>query len=155
VVLLNLTYRMYACCCCRNRSPSERAANNTGQVGRQLYDPPHRNPCTALSVASSTTVGLPPRASRSTTVADDNFGHLRPDFIGGGNLCVYSDRRPIGAAKHVDLRQGARALGRMEILIKQMPTASKRPPIFMKNDAPNKKRSETIKSIAIKQREKL
>jgi gluconate 2-dehydrogenase alpha chain len=30
--------------------------------------------------------------------ADDNFDHGALDFIGGGNLWVYSDRRPIGAA---------------------------------------------------------
>ena len=30
--------------------------------------------------------------------ADDNFDHSGLDFIGGGNLWVYSDRRPIGAA---------------------------------------------------------
>ena len=30
--------------------------------------------------------------------ADDNFDHAGLDFIGGGNLWVYSDRRPIAAA---------------------------------------------------------
>jgi gluconate 2-dehydrogenase alpha chain len=30
--------------------------------------------------------------------ADDNFDHARLDFIGGGNLWIYSDRRPIAAA---------------------------------------------------------
>jgi len=30
--------------------------------------------------------------------ADDNFDHSALDFIGGGNLWVYSDRRPISAA---------------------------------------------------------
>ena len=30
--------------------------------------------------------------------ADDNFDHGSLDFIGGGNLWVYSDRRPIAAA---------------------------------------------------------
>jgi gluconate 2-dehydrogenase alpha chain len=30
--------------------------------------------------------------------ADDNFDHAGLDFIGGGNLWIYSDRRPIGAA---------------------------------------------------------
>jgi gluconate 2-dehydrogenase alpha chain len=30
--------------------------------------------------------------------ADDNFDHSGLDFIGGGNLWVYSDRRPIAAA---------------------------------------------------------
>ena len=31
-------------------------------------------------------------------MADDNFDHASLDFIGGGNLWVYSDRRPIAAA---------------------------------------------------------
>src|SRR5256885_7546477 len=30
--------------------------------------------------------------------SDDNFDHAGLDFIGGGNLWVYSDRRPIAAA---------------------------------------------------------
>ena len=30
--------------------------------------------------------------------ADDNFDHSQLDFIGGGNMWVYSDKRPIGAA---------------------------------------------------------
>jgi gluconate 2-dehydrogenase alpha chain len=30
--------------------------------------------------------------------SDDNFDHADLDFIGGGNLWVYSDRRPIAAA---------------------------------------------------------
>ena len=30
--------------------------------------------------------------------ADDNFDHSGVDFIGGGNLFVFSDRRPISAA---------------------------------------------------------
>ena len=30
--------------------------------------------------------------------ADDNSDHAGLDFIGGGNLWVYSDRQPIGAA---------------------------------------------------------
>ena len=35
---------------------------------------------------------------RAAGWADDNFDHAGLDFIGGGNLWVYSDRRPISAA---------------------------------------------------------
>ena len=38
------------------------------------------------------------RASAVDDWADDNFDHSGLDFIGGGNMYVYSDRRPIAAA---------------------------------------------------------
>ena len=43
--------------------------------------------------------------------ADDNFDHAALDFIGGGNLWVYSDSRPIAAAGHEHVRPRA-SLGR-------------------------------------------
>ena len=42
--------------------------------------------------------GLPAQGVAVDDWADDNFDHSALDFIGGGNLFVYSDRRPIGAA---------------------------------------------------------
>jgi gluconate 2-dehydrogenase alpha chain len=42
--------------------------------------------------------GLPAQGIAIDDWADDNFDHSALDFIGGGNLWVYSDRRPIGAA---------------------------------------------------------
>ena len=42
--------------------------------------------------------GLPAQGVAVDNWADDNFDHAGLDFIGGGNLWVYSDRRPIGAA---------------------------------------------------------
>jgi gluconate 2-dehydrogenase alpha chain len=42
--------------------------------------------------------GLPAQGVAVDNWADDNFDHSGLDFIGGGNLWVYSDRRPIGAA---------------------------------------------------------
>ena len=42
--------------------------------------------------------GLPAQGVAVDDFADDNFDHSSVDFIGGGNLFVYSDRRPIGAA---------------------------------------------------------
>lgn len=42
--------------------------------------------------------GLPAQGVAVDDWADDNFDHAGLDFIGGGNLWVYSDRRPIAAA---------------------------------------------------------
>ena len=42
--------------------------------------------------------GLPAQGVAVDNCADDNFDHSALDFIGGGNLLVYSDRRPISAA---------------------------------------------------------
>ena len=42
--------------------------------------------------------GLPAQGVAVDDWADDNFDHAGFDFIGGGNLWVYSDRRPISAA---------------------------------------------------------
>ena len=42
--------------------------------------------------------GLPAQGVAVDDWADDNFDHSGLDFIGGGNLWVYSDRRPIAAA---------------------------------------------------------
>jgi len=41
---------------------------------------------------------LPAQGVAVDDFADDNFDHSKLDFIGGGNLFVFSDRRPIGAA---------------------------------------------------------
>jgi gluconate 2-dehydrogenase alpha chain len=42
--------------------------------------------------------GLPAQGVAVDNWADDNFDHAGLDFIGGGNLWVFSDRRPIAAA---------------------------------------------------------
>ena len=42
--------------------------------------------------------GLPAQGVAVDNFADDNFDHGAHDFIGGGNLWVMSDRRPIAAA---------------------------------------------------------
>jgi gluconate 2-dehydrogenase alpha chain len=46
----------------------------------------------------NTWYGLPAQGMAVDDWADDNFDHGGLDFIGGGNLWVYSDRRPIAAA---------------------------------------------------------
>ena len=43
--------------------------------------------------------GLPAQGVAVDDWAADNFDHADLDFIGGGNLWVYSDRRPIAAAR--------------------------------------------------------
>ncbi len=74
-------------------------ANNNGQVGRHYMT--HNT--------ASRLIGLFPRNINNwygtqgqgvalDNWADDNFDHGSVDFIGGGNLFVYSDRRPIDAA---------------------------------------------------------
>ena len=43
--------------------------------------------------------GLPAQGVAIDDWADDNFDHSELDFIGGANLWVHTDRKPIGAAK--------------------------------------------------------
>jgi gluconate 2-dehydrogenase alpha chain len=43
--------------------------------------------------------GLPAQGVAIDEWADDNFDHSGLDFIGGGNLWVHTDRKPISAAK--------------------------------------------------------
>jgi gluconate 2-dehydrogenase alpha chain len=74
-------------------------ANNHGQVGRHYFS--HN---TGASVAAlfprnlNNWYGLPAQGVAVDNWADDNFDHAGLDFIGGGNMWVYSDRRPIAAA---------------------------------------------------------
>jgi len=74
-------------------------SNNAGQVGRHYFS--HH---TGAAVAAlfpfdlNAWYGLPAQGVAVDNWADDNFDHSNLDFIGGGNLWIYSDRRPIGAA---------------------------------------------------------
>jgi len=47
----------------------------------------------------NTWYGLPAQGIAIDDWADDNFDHADLDFIGGGNLWVFTERRPIAAAK--------------------------------------------------------
>ena len=58
---------------------------------------------------SNSWYGLPAQGVAVDNWADDNFDHSGLDFIGGGNLWVYSDRRPIGGRRHEHVRPRARA----------------------------------------------
>ena len=74
-------------------------ANNSGQVGRHYMT--HHTAATVTALFPfdlNNWYGLPAQGVAVDNWADDNFDHSGLDFIGGGNLWVYSDRRPISAA---------------------------------------------------------
>ncbi len=74
-------------------------SNKHGQVGRHYLSHAQGGGVTALFPFNlNTWYGLPAQGTAVDDFADDNFDHGSLDFIGGGNLWVYSERRPIGAA---------------------------------------------------------
>jgi len=74
-------------------------SNNGRQVGRHYSSHHTGAPVAALFPFDlNNWYGLPAQGIAVDNWADDNFDHSGLDFIGGGNLWVYSDRRPIGAA---------------------------------------------------------
>jgi len=74
-------------------------SNNHGQVGRHYFSHNQGAGVTALFPKNlNSWYGLPAQGTAVDDWADDNFDHAGLDFIGGGNLWIYSDRRPIGAA---------------------------------------------------------
>jgi gluconate 2-dehydrogenase alpha chain len=74
-------------------------SNRGGQVGRHYFSHNQSAPVSALFPFDlNNWYGLPAQGVAVDNWADDNFDHSGLDFIGGGNLWVYSDRRPIGAA---------------------------------------------------------
>ncbi|MEZ5286097.1 MAG: GMC family oxidoreductase [Vicinamibacterales bacterium] len=74
-------------------------SNNGGQVGRHYFSHAQGGGVSALFPFDlNTWYGLPAQGTAVDDFADDNFDHGGLDFIGGGNLWVYSDRRPISAA---------------------------------------------------------
>ncbi len=74
-------------------------SNNAGQVGRHYFSHFQSMSVSALFPFDlNNWYGLPAQGIAVDNWADDNFDHAGLDFIGGGNLWVYSDRRPIQAA---------------------------------------------------------
>jgi gluconate 2-dehydrogenase alpha chain len=74
-------------------------ANNGGQVGRHYFTHNQGGGVLALFPHKlNRWYGLPAQGVAIDDWADDNFDHAGLDFIGGGNLWVYSDQRPIAAA---------------------------------------------------------
>ena len=74
-------------------------ANNHAQVGKHYFSHHQGAGVTALFPYDlHAWYGLPAQGVAVDDFADDNFDHGDLDFIGGGNMWVYSDRRPISAA---------------------------------------------------------
>ena len=74
-------------------------SNNHGQVGRHYLSHAQGGSVTALFPFNiNAWYGLPAQGVAVDNFADDNFDHGAHDYIGGGNLWVMSDRRPISAA---------------------------------------------------------
>jgi gluconate 2-dehydrogenase alpha chain len=74
-------------------------SNNHGQVGKHYFSHNQTASVTALFPWNlNNWYGLPAQGVAVDNWADDNFDHAGLDFVGGGNLWVYSDRRPIAAA---------------------------------------------------------
>jgi gluconate 2-dehydrogenase alpha chain len=74
-------------------------SNNHGQVGRHYFSHNQVSTVSALFPRDlNAWYGLPAQGVAIDDWADDNFNHAGLDFIGGGNLWIYSDRRPIAAA---------------------------------------------------------
>src|SRR5579862_2193838 len=74
-------------------------SNRQGQVGKHYFSHNQGASVTALFPWNlNNWYGLPAQGVAVDNWADDNFDHTRLDFIGGGNLWIYSDRRPIAAA---------------------------------------------------------
>jgi len=74
-------------------------ANNHSQVGKHYMS--HNQAATVNALFPrklNRWYGLPAQGVGVDEWADDNFDHADVDFIGGGNLWVYSDQRPIAAA---------------------------------------------------------
>jgi gluconate 2-dehydrogenase alpha chain len=74
-------------------------SNNHGQVGRHYFT--HNQGAGILALFPhrlNRWYGLPAQGVAIDDWADDNFDHSDLGFIGGGNLWVYSDQRPIAAA---------------------------------------------------------
>jgi gluconate 2-dehydrogenase alpha chain len=74
-------------------------SNNHRQVGRHYF-----SHCTGAGVTAlfpqdlNNWYGLPAQGTAIDDWADDNFDHSKLDFIGGGNLWIFTERRPIAAA---------------------------------------------------------
>jgi len=74
-------------------------SNNHAQVGKHYLSHHQGAGVTALFPYDlHAWYGLPAQGVAVDDFADDNFDHGGLDFIGGGNMWAYSDRRPISAA---------------------------------------------------------
>jgi gluconate 2-dehydrogenase alpha chain len=73
-------------------------SNNHRQVGRHYFSHNQGASVSALFPFSlNNWYGAPAQGVSVDNWADDNFDHSAVDFIGGGNLWVYTERRPIAS----------------------------------------------------------
>lgn len=83
-------------------------SNNHGQVGRHYFS---HNQVAAISALFpfdlNNWYGLPAQGVGVDNWADDNFDHSGLDFIGGGNMWVYTERRPIASVNAIASVNGA------------------------------------------------
>ncbi len=100
VLLASYTYENVRLLLLSKSRPFPRGlSNNHGQVGRHYFSHAQTAGITALFPWNTNSwYGLPAQGVAIDDWADDNFDHASVEFIGGGNLWVYSDRRPIVAA---------------------------------------------------------
>ncbi len=73
-------------------------SNNHGQVGRHYFSHNQGSSVSALFPFDlNNWYGLPAQGVAVDNWADDNFDHSSLNFIGGGNMWVYTERRPIAS----------------------------------------------------------
>jgi len=83
----------------KSKAHPQGLGNNRGQVGRHYFSHNQGAGVTALFPKDiNNWYGLPAQGVGADNWADDNFDHAGLDFIGGANMWVYSNRRPIAAA---------------------------------------------------------
>ena len=79
-------------------------SNNHGQVGRHYFS---HNQGAAVSAMFPFNLnnwyGAPAQGVAVDNWADDNFDHSALDFIGGGNMWVFTERRPIASVNGLQL----------------------------------------------------
>lgn len=82
----------------KSRAYPNGLSNNHRQVGRHYFSHNQGAAVAALFPFSlNNWYGLPAQGVGVDNWADDNFDHSGLDFIGGGNMYVYTERRPIAS----------------------------------------------------------
>jgi gluconate 2-dehydrogenase alpha chain len=77
-------------------------SNNHGQVGRHYFSHNQGASVSALFPFDlNNWYGLPAQGVAVDNWADDNFDHANLNFIGGGNMWTYTERRPIASVNAV------------------------------------------------------
>jgi gluconate 2-dehydrogenase alpha chain len=77
-------------------------SNNHGQVGKHYFSHNQGGAVSALFPFNlNNWYGTPAQGIAIDNWADDNFDHSGLDFVGGGNLYVYTERRPMTAVNGV------------------------------------------------------